>query len=155
MKAVGVPAESSYSGAGMRIENDGRAVNWERVVDLFQAVGWRDREREEVKRAFARSSFSAFAFEGDELVGFGRTIDDGRYYASIVDVVVAPTWQRRGIGRAIVQELMRCLEGYLMVTLVAAPDVQGFYRRLGWENQITAMILPRSDEQRRSNCGER
>lgn len=139
----------------MRIENDGRAVDWERVVDLFRAVGWRDREREEVKRAFERSSFSAFAFEGDELVGFGRTVDDGRYYASIVDVVVAPAWQRRGIGRAIVQELQRRLEGYLMVTLVAAPEVREFYRRLGWEKQSTAMILPRSDEQRRFNCTER
>jgi hypothetical protein len=64
----------------MRIENDGRRVKWERVVDLFRAVGWRNREREEVEQAFARSSFCAFAFEGDELVGFGRSVDDGRYY---------------------------------------------------------------------------
>lgn len=129
-------------------------MTWERVADLFRAVGWHERGAEEVQRAFARSSFKAFAFDGDELVGFGRTVDDGHYYASIVDVVVAPGWQRQGIGRSIVEELQRCLEGYLMVTLVAAPDVQGFYRRLGWERQRTAMILPRSEEQRRSNCGD-
>jgi GNAT superfamily N-acetyltransferase len=136
----------------MRIESDERAVSWERVVELFRAVGWRDRDPEEVERAFARSSFKAFVFDGDELVGFGRTVDDGQFYASIVDVVVAPRSQGQGVGRAIVEELQRCLGGFLAVTLTAAPGVQGFYRRLGWENQTTAMILPRSEEQRRSNC---
>jgi ribosomal protein S18 acetylase RimI-like enzyme len=138
----------------MRIETDDQKVQWERVVDLFRAVGWRERDAEEVRRAFARSSFKAFAFEDGELVGFGRTVDDGRFYASIVDVVVAPNQQGRGVGRAIVEKLQRLLDGYSMVTLTASLEVQGFYRRLGWQSQTTAMMLPRSEEQRRLNCAE-
>ena len=131
----------------MRISGDDREVCWEDVVSLFEAVGWGKRDRHEVQAAFGRSTFKAFAFARDELIGFGRTIDDGRFYASIVDVVVAPAHQRRGVGRAVVEDLQSRLQGFLSVTLTAAPAVQPFYRCLGWHHQDTAMILPRSKEQ--------
>jgi GNAT superfamily N-acetyltransferase len=100
----------------------------------------------------AREIPTKFAFEGSELVGVGRTIDDGRFYATVVDVVVRPPYQHRGIGRAIVEDLQSRMKGFLVVTLTAAPDVQPFYHRLGWRTQSTAMILPRSEEQARLNC---
>ena len=136
----------------MRIEQNDGAVSWEKVADLFRAVGWGEREPGEVRDAFAHSTFKAFAFEGDELVGCGRTIDDGRFYATLVDVVVSPSHQRKGIGRAIVEDIQGRLQGFLVVTLTAAPDVQPFYRQLGWKTQNTAMIRPRSKEQARLNC---
>jgi GNAT superfamily N-acetyltransferase len=43
-----------------------------------------------------------FVYDGGELVGFGRTMDDGRYYAMLVDVVVKPSHQGRAIGSEIV-----------------------------------------------------
>ena len=136
----------------MRIERDDGAVSWSQVVALFAAVGWGARDLEEVRSAFGRSTFKAFAFDDGELVGFGRTIDDGRFYATVVDVVVSPAHQRKGVGRAIVADLQSRLQGFLVVTLTAAPDVQAFYRKLGWRNLSTGMIRPRSKEQAHLNC---
>jgi GNAT superfamily N-acetyltransferase len=136
----------------MRIEQNDGAVSWEQVAGLFRAVGWGERDPNDVRAAFARCTFKAFAFEGNELVGFGRTVDDGQFYATVVDVVVSPAHQRKGIGRAIVEDIQSRLQGFLVVTLTAAPDVQPFYRQLGWRNQTTAMIRPRSKEQARLNC---
>jgi len=140
----------------MRIERSDEEVSWELVVALFQAVGWDGRDAANVQAAFSRSTFKAFAFEGKELIGFGRTIDDGRFYANIVDVVVSPAYQRSGVGRAIVEDLQSriSINGFLVVTLTAAPDVQPFYRRLGWRNQNTAMILPQSKAQEQLNCSD-
>jgi aralkylamine N-acetyltransferase len=138
----------------MRIERDDKQVNWEQAAYLFQAVGWGPRNPADVQAAFARSTFKAFAFEGMELVGFGRTIDDGQFYATVVDVVISPAHQRKGIGRAIVEDLQTRMKGFLVVTLTAAPPVQSFYRSLGWRHQTTAMIFPRSSEQARLNCSE-
>ena len=138
----------------MRIKRSDESVSWQQVAALFQAVGWGQRDPNAIQSAFARSSFKAFAFDGDELVGFGRTIDDGRFYATVVDVVVHPAHQQKGIGKAIVQDLQSRLEGFLIVTLTAAPDVQPFYGRLGWRKQTTAMIRPRSKEQARLNCAD-
>lgn len=138
----------------MRIERSEGSVSWEQVTGLFRAVGWGERDPNEVKDAFARSSFKAFALEGSELIGFGRTIDDGHFYATLVDVVVAPTHQRSGIGRAIVEDIQARLQGFLVVTLTTTPDVQKFYEQLGWRKQTTAMIRPRSSEQAMLNCSE-
>jgi aralkylamine N-acetyltransferase len=138
----------------MRIETDDAGVSWAQVAALFAAVGWGARDPDEIRAAFSRSTFKAFAYDGGELLGFGRTIDDGRFYATIVDVVVSPAYQRKGVGRAIVEDLQRRMKGFLVVTLTAAPAVQPFYKRLGWKMLTTGMIRPRSQEQARLNCPE-
>jgi GNAT superfamily N-acetyltransferase len=138
----------------MRIERDDGEISWTQVTALFRAVGWGERDPEDVRAAFSRSTFKAFAFEGDELLGFGRTTDDGKFYAMVVDVVVSPAHQRKGIGRAIVEDLQSRMKGFLVVTLTATPDVQPFYKRLGWRHLATGMIHPRSKEQARLNCPE-
>ena len=107
----------------MRLERDDETVSWDQVAELFSSVGWGQRDPDAIQSAFSYSSFKAFAFDGDELVGVGRTIDDGRFYATIVDKVVHPAYQRKRVGSAIVEYLQSRLEGFLVVTLTAAPDV--------------------------------
>jgi aralkylamine N-acetyltransferase len=138
----------------MRIERSDINVSWDAVATLFRDVGWGQRQPSEIHAAFDRSSIKTFAFEGPDLIGFGRAIDDSRYYATIVDVVVSPTHQRRGIGRAILEDLHRQLDGFLVVTLTALPEVQPFYQRLGWRKLTTGMIRPRSEEQARLSCAD-
>jgi aralkylamine N-acetyltransferase len=127
-------------------------VDWNAVADLFDAVGWGRRDPAELSAAFSRSSHVVLLFEDDELVGLGRTIDDGRFYASIVDVVVKPEFQGRGLGARVVARLQEKLSGYRIVTLTAAEHVRPFYERLGWKRQRTAMILPRNRAQEEANC---
>jgi aralkylamine N-acetyltransferase len=127
-------------------------VDWGAVAELIAAVGWGHQEPAELAVAFGRSTHVMFVYEGGVLVGCGRTVGDGRYYASIVDVVVRPDRQGCGVGRRIVERLQGQLSGYRLVTLTAAEPVQGFYERLGWRRQRTAMLLPRDREQERLNC---
>lgn len=137
----------------IRIQTDDTSVSWTEVANLFQAVGWGQREPEHIYGAFSKSTFKCFAFDGQKLVGFGRTIDDGKYCATVVDVIVHPAYHRKGIGGQIMKNLQRSLAGFLYVTLTAAPEVQPFYNTLGWRKAKTGMILPRSEEQARLNCG--
>ena len=65
-------------------------INWENVSNIFKVVGWGERLSENVKLAFEKSSFVRFAYIDDELVGVGRTVDDGYYYGWIVDLAVVP-----------------------------------------------------------------
>jgi len=69
----------------MRIERDDAGISWIEVAALFTAVGWDSRHPDGARAAFERSTHKAFAFEDGELIGFGRTIDDGKFYATIVD----------------------------------------------------------------------
>ena len=42
----------------------------------------------------------------------------------------------------IVRDLQGRLNGFRMVMLTATPEVQPFYRRLGWRRLITGMLFP-------------
>ena len=122
-------------------------INWQEVSDIFKVVGWGERLAEHVKRSFENSSFKCFAYIDDELVGVGRTVDDGYYYGWIVDLAVLPKYQGNGIGSKILGELENDLKPFLTTMLTAAPGKSGFYEKLGWHKQHSAYIWPRSEEQ--------
>lgn len=127
------------------------SVNWQRASEIFSLVGWGVRNAEDIQLAFGKSSFVRFAYSNNILVGFGRTVDDGRYYALIVDLVVHPDFQRRGIGSNILLDLKNSLEGYVFTTLTSAVGKEEFYEKQGWKKQTTGFIWPRSEKQRKEN----
>lgn len=127
-------------------------VDWETVAGLFEDIDWGKREPADLKKAFASSSYVRFAYDEEKLVGFGRTVDDGKYYALIVDLVISPRYQGKGIGRKILSELKDSLESYCFTTLTSAVGKKGFYLKQGWENQKTAFIWPRSEKQKQDHA---
>jgi aralkylamine N-acetyltransferase len=136
----------------IHMQTNDSGVSWIDVANLFQAVGWGECEPDDLRAAFGKSTYKCFAFDDERLVGFGRTIDDGKYMATVVDMIVHPDYHRRGIGHEIMQNLQSRLKGFLYVTLTAMADVQPFYTKLGWRKMTTGMILPRDEEQVRRNC---
>ena len=91
---------------------DLRGVSWKRISELMEAVGWDQRQPEELRLAFKKSTYLRIAYDRDRIVGFGRTVDDGKYYGMIVDLVVDPDFQGRGIGSKILRELQEEMQGY-------------------------------------------
>jgi aralkylamine N-acetyltransferase len=136
----------------MTIHDDNSVISWHDAAGLFASVGWQPRAPAELQAAFSRSVATAFAMRGAQLVGLARATGDGIYYATVVDVVVHPKFQNQGIGSELVRFLQEKLKNCLLVTLTANPELQAFYRRLGWLPQTTAMILPRSPQQAALNC---
>jgi len=126
-------------------------VNWQRASELFSLVGWGIRNPNEIQSAFEKSSFVRFAYSNNVLVGFGRTVDDGKYYALIVDLVIHPEFQSKGIGANILLYLKNSLEGYAFTTLTSAVGKEAFYEKQGWKKQVTSFIWPRSEKQSKEN----
>src|ERR1700674_5415662 len=100
----------------IHLQTDDSGINWAEIANLFKAVGWGQRKPDELRSAFAKSTFKCFAFDDVKLVGFGRTIDDGKYMATIVDMIVHPDYHRRGVGHQIMRNLQSRLTGFLYVT---------------------------------------
>ena len=127
-------------------------VDWNQLVNLFTLVGWGKREPAEYENASSKSSVIILVKKNGAIIGVGRTIDDGKYYAMLVDVVVHPDYQSGGIGRRIVEELKNMLNGYLFITLSAAPGKDGFYKKIGWRKQKSAFIMPINQRQIDEHC---
>lgn len=124
--------------APIRIEHALHATDWTRLADVMARAPLRVRAPAALARAFAASYASAFAFAGDTLVGCARALSDGEFYATLHDVAVDPDWQGVGIGRRLVLDLLDRLP-VEKVYLTAVPGRQGFYARLGFLPQTTAM----------------
>lgn len=135
----------------LQYKNDTDGVDWERVSELFERVGWGKRHAEDIQAAFQSSSYVRFAYDDRTLIGVGRTVDDGRYYALIVDLVVDPPYQGRGIGSNILSYLEQSLSTYLFTTLTSAVGKERFYMKQGWHRQTTGFIWPRTERQRRDH----
>ena len=128
------------------------SVNWKSVSEIFRLVNWEKRNPKEIEISFNTSSVTCFVKDNNEIIGFGRTVDDGKYYALLVDIVIHPNYQLKGIGKSIVDELKSKLIGYEFITLTAAPDKEGFYQRLGWKKQKSAYIFPKDIKQAKDHC---
>ena len=104
----------------------------------MEAVGWDQRRPKELRLAFKKSTYVRIAYDGDRIFGIGRTVDDGKSYGMIVDLVVDPDFQNRGIGSKILQELREEMKGYKIISLRSAPGKHDFYLRQGWKKSHSA-----------------
>ena len=104
----------------------------------------KQRSIKDIKTMLSHSSVMVSAWEGKHLIGFGRATSDNVYRAVLWDVVVNKNYQRKGIGRRIVNSITRSLltsgveRIYLMTT-----HFESFYIKLGFlkENSQKLMIF--------------
>ncbi len=141
--------ESQFKGEPVNLKgyNDGQTrifFTREREIDLYEleelcdAVGWARRPLRKVKRALTYSFMvvSAWEVKGNRkrLIGFARATSDHAFNATIWDVVIHPRFQNKGLGKGMMQYMIRQLrsEDISNITLFADPQVVNFYRRLGF-----------------------
>lgn len=115
-----------------------------RNIDLYElealcdSVGWSRRPLRKVKKAIQNSFIVVSLWEqrGNRvrLVGFSRATSDHAFNATIWDVVVSPRYQGKGVGKALMKQIVKKLrqEDISNITLFADPQVVDFYKRLGF-----------------------
>lgn len=115
-----------------------RNIDLYELEELCDAVGWSRRPLRKVKKAIQHSFLVVTMWEQQgarkRLIGFSRATSDHAFNATIWDVVVHPSFQGRGLGKALMAQLIKKLrsEDISNVTLFADPQVVNFYRNLGF-----------------------
>jgi GNAT superfamily N-acetyltransferase len=104
---------------------------------LFETTGW-DPEHQvtsnQLAEALANSWYVVAAYDGEQLVGFGRVVTDRTMHAMIYDLIVHPAYQNRGLGTQILEQLVaRCLEARIRdIQLFCARGKRTFYEKRGF-----------------------
>ena len=108
------------------------------LEQLCDTVGWVRRPLKKVKIAIDHSFLTMSLFykknDKNKLIAFARATSDNTFNATIWDVVVHPEFQRKGLGKILIHELIKHLRfsDINTITLFADPQVLSFYKNLGF-----------------------
>lgn len=124
----------------LKVQYDCSNIDFQYITDTLKAVGMGYFDAITHKKAFENSYTVVFIFDNEKLIGFGRAISDGAYQAGIYDVAVIPEYQGEGIGKIIVDSILKTIP-QCNVILYAAPGKDAFYEKLGFRRMKTGMAL--------------
>lgn len=124
----------------LKVQYDCSNIDFQYIADTLKTVGMGYFDAITHKKAFENSYTVVFIFDRDKLIGFGRAISDGVYQAGIYDVAVIPEYQGKGIGKIIVERILKTIP-QCNVILYAAPGKDAFYEKLGFRRMKTGMAL--------------
>jgi ribosomal protein S18 acetylase RimI-like enzyme len=116
-------------------------VDWHELEALYHAAPLGRKQADELAVVFANSRFRCFVREAGKLVAVGRALADGADCSYICDVAVLPSHQSTGLGKAVVEKLMKLSEGHKKIILYSVPGKEGFYRKLGFLRMLTTMAI--------------
>ena len=112
-------------------------VKLEDVLHLYQAVGWTNytNQPQMLEQALSHSLVIYLALDGDAVVGLVRLVGDGFSSVFVQDLIVLPSYQRQGIGSALMKQALENFKEAYQVQLVTEQTEKnlGFYRSLGFE----------------------
>jgi GNAT superfamily N-acetyltransferase len=80
------------------------------------------------------------AWQGERLVGIARTLTDFSYVAYLADLAVDAACQRQGIGKRLVEATRARLGDDCMLVLLAAPQANDYYPKIGFEHHPRAWV---------------
>ena len=116
-------------------------VKLEDVLHLYQAVGWTNytNQPQMLEQALSHSLVIYLALDGNAVVGLIRLVGDGFSSVFVQDLIVLPTYQRQGIGSALMKQALGDFKGAYQVQLVTEQTEKnvGFYRSIGFETLST------------------
>ena len=94
---------------------------------------------EQTRLAMQHTLFRVSIWDDDQIIAMARMNGDMGLNYYIKDVVVRPEYQHKGIGRMLINELLKFINDNgvkgteIFVELCAAPDKIPFYEKFGFE----------------------
>ncbi|MCH5281965.1 MAG: GNAT family N-acetyltransferase [Lachnospiraceae bacterium] len=110
----------------------------EDFILLWETVWGQGPSMEQTELAMQNTLFRVSVYDGDQIVAMARMIGDMGLNYYIKDVVVRPEYQKQGIGRLLIDELMKFIREHgvsgtdIFVELCAMPDKIPFYEKFGF-----------------------
>ena len=96
-------------------------------------------------RAIAGSTMTLRASAEGDITGMLRILSDGAMFCYIQDVFVKERYRGQGLGRALLEHALCWIDDalrpgeYMVVTLLAEPEMESFYEHLGFVRAPNAL----------------
>tara|TARA_R100000687_G_scaffold81856_1_gene79688 strand:+ start:2151 stop:2576 length:426 start_codon:yes stop_codon:yes gene_type:complete len=116
-----------------------------KFIELLERSGLAERrpvdDKECIQGMLNGANLLVTAWDGMKLVGLSRALTDFHYACYLSDLAVDSEYQRSGIGRELIARTRKQLGSKTKVILLAAPDAQDYYPRLGFTMNERCWVL--------------
>lgn len=115
---------------------------------LYQGEWWTaGRELPDIRRMLAHTDL-LFGYQdrtSGRLLAFARVLTDRAYKALVFDLIVAPDHRGRGLGKALVEDVLAHPELAFVrhIELYCQPELLPFYARWGFTTDVGGIVLLR------------
>lgn len=100
-------------------------------------------ELERLDRMLRHADVIVTARDGERLVGISRAVTDFAFCCYLSDLAVDVEYQRKGIGKRLIEETHRAAGDETSLVLVAAPAAEGYYPKIGMTQRPSCWTIPK------------
>ncbi len=115
------------------------------IFRLYQNEWWtKNRDKKSIKIMLKNSDITIGVIKGKKLVAFARVLSDFIYKAEIFDVIVHPTYRKKGLGELLIREILnhKKLKQVQQFNLQCKSEVAPFYEKFGFR-EVNGLKLMR------------
>jgi predicted N-acetyltransferase YhbS len=121
-----------------------KLISVENYVDLISSTSLKDRrplnDYERIEQMLKNATLTVTAWDGNELVGIARSVTDFAYCCYVSDLAVRGAYQKKGIGKKLLQITKDNIHNNAKIILLAAPQAEEYYSHIGFEKHKAAFV---------------
>lgn len=122
----------------IEFRSDPDALPHDAFIGLAQRIWPREYDSAKVRAAVTQTR-NASAWDGARLVGSVRVLTDGHLFSTVPEVLVDPSYRRRGIGRRLMEIALELAPGGKLF-LGAQPGNETFFEACGFTRGPTGYV---------------
>lgn len=99
--------------------------------------------KDRIASMYQNSNLVVTAWQNDILVGVSRALTDFRYCCYLSDLAVSSEYQKKGIGKKLIDLTKERIGDEVMLLLLSSPDAMGYYPKVGFDTVDNGFIIKR------------
>lgn len=123
-------------------------IKLDTYLELRDSVKWKVLDREQARLALENALYTVCVYDDDKPIGMGRIVGDGAVVMYIQDLIVHPDYQKKGIGKQLIEHLIDYVKkinpkgNEIMLCLMSAKGRESFYEKYGFISRPTDNLGP-------------
>ena len=123
----------------MKIINEWKSVDFKKIIELYDSDGWTayTKDLDSLKIAFENSTLVNLAVSDEgEVIGLTRSVSDSISIHYLQDIIVSPNYQRKGIGRKLLEKSLEYFKNVRTHMILTDDDEKQlkFYSSMDYRN---------------------
>jgi ribosomal protein S18 acetylase RimI-like enzyme len=121
-------------------------VSTGQVIEVFRSSGINRPVDDEARIAqmLRYGNLTITAWHGGQLVGFARSLTDYCFCCYLSDLAVRGDFQRRGIGKKLIELTKAQVGEQTTLLLLAAPAAKDYYPKTGMDRYVDTFVIKRT-----------